>query len=56
MYDIIRSDERYDRAYWGRTMRGAQNGCNELPARRSNRTSRVGEDCKQIRRDGRRVN
>ena len=52
MYDIIRSDERCDRAYWGRTMRGAQNGCNELPARRSNRTSRVGEDCKQIRRDG----
>ena len=41
MYDIIRSDERCDRAYWGRTMRGAQNGCNELPARRSNRTSRV---------------
>ena len=31
MYDIIRSDERCDRAYWGRTMRGAQNGCSELP-------------------------
>ena len=50
---IIRNDERCDRTYWGRTMRGAQNGCNELPARRSNRTSRVGGVCKQIRRDGR---
>ena len=50
MYDIIRSDERYDRANWGRTMRGAQNGCNGLPARHDNKPSRVGEVHWQIRR------
>ena len=49
MYDIIRSDERCDRAYWGRTMRGAQNDCNELPARHDNKPSRVGEVRWQIR-------
>ena len=53
MYDTIRSDERCDRAYWGRTMRGAQNDCNELPARHDNKPSRVGDVHRQIRRDGR---
>ena len=52
MYDILLEVMRGATAHTG-VEPWAQNGCNELPARHSNRTSRVGEVCKQIRRDGR---